>query len=66
MTKGYEKALSLEELAALPDDQIDTSDIPPLDEAFFQNARLIESAKQALAIAEGRMEPPAIFIPKSS
>lgn len=66
MVKRYEKPLSLEELAALPDEQIDTSDIPPLDKAFFRNARLIESAKQALAIAEGRMEPPAIFIPKST
>ena len=25
-------------LAALPDDQIDTSDIPPLSETFWQNA----------------------------
>lgn len=41
MAKRYEKALSLEELATLPDDQIDTSDIPPLDEAFFRNARLV-------------------------
>ena len=41
MAKRYEKALSLEELAALPDDQIDTSDIPSLDEEFLRNARLI-------------------------
>lgn len=41
MVKRYEKALSLEELAVLPDGQIDTSDIPPLNEAFFRNARLV-------------------------
>lgn len=41
MAKRYAKALSLEELAALQDDQIDTSDIPPLDEAFFRNAQLV-------------------------
>jgi len=28
----------LEALAALPDDQIDTSDIPPLSETFWRNA----------------------------
>lgn len=28
-------------------------------------SRLIESAEQALAIAEGRMEPPAIYIPET-
>lgn len=41
MPKPYAKALSPEEIAALPDDEIDTSEIPPLDEAFFQNARLV-------------------------
>lgn len=40
MRKKYEKELSIEELAALPDDQIDTSDIPELDEAFWKNAKL--------------------------
>jgi uncharacterized protein (DUF4415 family) len=41
MQKRYERELSAEELAALPDDAIDTSDIPELDEAFFRNARLV-------------------------
>ncbi len=41
MPKPYVKALSPEEIAALPDDEIDTSEIPPLDEAFFRNARLV-------------------------
>lgn len=30
--------VELERLAALPDAEIDTSDIPPLDEAFWANA----------------------------
>ena len=42
MQKSYTRALSIEELAALPDDQIDTSDIPELDEDFWQNARIVE------------------------
>ncbi|SCY01855.1 BrnA antitoxin family protein [Rhizobium sp. NFACC06-2] len=42
MTKKYEKELSLEELAALPDDKIDYSDIPELDERFWANAKLVE------------------------
>lgn len=40
MKKRYEKPLTIEELAALPDDQIDTSDIPVLDEAFWKNAKV--------------------------
>jgi uncharacterized protein (DUF4415 family) len=32
--------LTIEELAALPDDQIDTSDIPVLDEVFWKNAKV--------------------------
>ena len=42
MTKQYEKELSLEELAALPDEKIDYSDIPELDERFWANAKLVE------------------------
>lgn len=42
MTKKYEKELSLEELAALPDEKIDYSDIPELDERFWANAKLVE------------------------
>ncbi|CUX49518.1 MULTISPECIES: BrnA antitoxin family protein [Agrobacterium] len=42
MTKKYEKELSLEELAALPDEKIDYSDIPELDENFWVNAKLVE------------------------
>ncbi|MEH0290974.1 BrnA antitoxin family protein [Agrobacterium sp. CCNWLW71] len=42
MTKKYEKELSLEELATLPDEKIDYSDIPELDERFWANAKLVE------------------------
>jgi uncharacterized protein (DUF4415 family) len=40
MTKPYTDELSLEQLAALPDEDIDYSDIPQLDENFWKNARL--------------------------
>lgn len=33
-----EQRAALERLAALPDEAIDTSDIPPLDERFWANA----------------------------
>ena len=39
MKKRYERELSAKELAALPDDTIDTSDIPELDEASWKSAR---------------------------
>lgn len=42
MKKRYARELTLEELAALPDDQIDTGDIPELDENFWKNAKLVE------------------------
>lgn len=42
MTKKYEKELSLEELSALPDEKIDYSDIPELDENFWTTAKLVE------------------------
>ena len=40
MTKRYERALTPEELANIPDEEIDTSDIPELDEAFWAKATL--------------------------
>ena len=40
MKKRYDKPLSAGDLAALPDKAIDTSDIPPLGEAFWRNARV--------------------------
>ena len=42
MTKRFAKELTPAELAALPDDQVDTSDIPELDVAFWRNARVRE------------------------
>jgi uncharacterized protein (DUF4415 family) len=42
MKKRFDKELSTSELAALADDQIDTSDIPQLGEAFWAKARLVE------------------------
>jgi uncharacterized protein (DUF4415 family) len=42
MQKRFDKELSLEELANLDDDTIDTSDIPELDEHFWQNAVIVE------------------------
>lgn len=41
MKKRYETPLTIEELAALPDDQIDTSDIPELGEEFWSRARVM-------------------------
>ena len=38
MTKKYKAPLTPEQISALPDDQIDTSDIPALDENFWKNA----------------------------
>lgn len=37
----FSRELTLEELAALPDELIDTSDIPPLGKAFWDNAVLM-------------------------
>ena len=42
MSKRYHKELSVEELAALADDQIDTSDIPELGDDFWRNAKVVE------------------------
>ena len=39
--KRYEKELTAGELAALPDDQIDYSDIPELDDDFWENAKIV-------------------------
>lgn len=41
MTKRYETPLSSDELAALPDDAIDYSDIPELDSHFFKHAVIV-------------------------
>lgn len=41
MKKPYSRPLTLDELAALPDDEIDTSDIPELGPDFWENAKII-------------------------
>lgn len=40
MKKRSDKELTIEELAALPDDQIDYSDIPELDADFWTRAKV--------------------------
>lgn len=42
MKENYTHPLSAKELADLPDDAIDTSDIPELDEAFWENAKVVQ------------------------
>lgn len=41
MKKKYNKPLTIEELRNLRDEDIDTSDIPELDEEWFKNAKLV-------------------------
>jgi uncharacterized protein (DUF4415 family) len=41
MSKKYEKPLTPEELAARPDSEIDYSDIPKLDKAFWEGAAVV-------------------------
>lgn len=51
MTKRYDKELSAKEIAALRDDEIDRSDIPELNDAFWAKAKVVEPrAKQAVTI----------------
>lgn len=39
--KKSEETLTIEELAAIADEEIDYSDIPEIDEEFWENARLV-------------------------
>ena len=52
MKTRYEKELPLSELARLDSAEIDYSDIPELDEAFWKNARIVEprDPKQQLTV----------------
>jgi uncharacterized protein (DUF4415 family) len=45
MKKPYTRPLTTEELLALGDDEIDYSDIPPLGEEFWKNAKLVMPEK---------------------
>ena len=40
MTKKYEKPLTAKQISELSDDEIDTSDIPELDETFWAKAKV--------------------------
>ncbi|WP_158925354.1 BrnA antitoxin family protein [Acidisphaera sp. S103] len=42
MKKPYGKPMTAAEIAATTDRDIDFSDMPELDDAFWQNARLVE------------------------
>ena len=48
MRRHYDKPLTAEELAARPDEDIDVSDIPPLDEEFWANAKIVEPRKKSV------------------
>ncbi len=51
MKKRYDKEMSLDELAAMPDSEIDYSDIPKLDKRFWENAKLaMPSSKKKLTL----------------
>lgn len=51
MKTPYDKELTAKEIAALRDDQIDASDIPELDDAFWAKAKLhAPRTKQAVTI----------------
>ncbi len=51
MGSTKESRTNWRKLAALPDDRVDTSDIPELDEDFFREARLwLPKGKQLVSI----------------
>jgi len=51
MSKRYDNELSIEELAALPNSEIDYSEIPELDDSFWESAKIImPENKQRLTV----------------
>ena len=51
MKKTYKKPLTVEELMVMPESDIDTSDIPELDDKFWENARIVlPKNKQAVSL----------------
>jgi uncharacterized protein (DUF4415 family) len=42
MKKRYDKQMTTAEIAATTDRDIDFSDVPELDDTFWQNARIVE------------------------
>lgn len=65
MPRHFDKELSLEELKNLPDEDIDTSEIPELDEDFWSNAVLLQAqaglGSGALAPMESADELISVF-----
>ncbi|RUT34508.1 3-oxoacyl-ACP synthase [Arsenicitalea aurantiaca] len=45
MSRRYARELTADELAVQPDDAIDYSEIPELDEAFWRTAKLVQPEK---------------------
>jgi hypothetical protein len=55
----YSEPLEPEQLANLPDEEIDYSDIPELDEEFWQNAKLVlPEGKERITLRVDREVPP--------
>lgn len=53
--KKYNEPLTPEEIANLPDEEIDYSEIPELDEEFWQNAELVmPAAKERITLRVDR------------
>jgi len=52
----FSSPLTTDELEALPDDRIDCGDIPPLDEDFWKNAKVVtpEDRKRQVTL---RLDP---------
>jgi len=54
MPRHFDKELSLEELANLPDEDIDTSEIPELDDDFWSDAVLRQAE---IGLGSGEVTP---------
>ncbi len=50
MKKTYDKELTTKELLAMPDSDIDCSDIPELDDEFWNNAEVRTPEKKGIYI----------------
>ena len=46
MKRRFERALTAAELEALSDEDIDTSDVPPLDDDFWNHAKVVMPAER--------------------
>ncbi len=50
MSKRYDKELTTEQLLNMPDEDIDYSDIPELDDRFWENAEIRTPHKKGIYI----------------